>query len=805
MLHKALAVNASSHVLKAVHSKVKGKDHAASTSSVKGKDHVASTSSADVPSTSSSYVRRRRWSSEEYHDYDYNYPTEDDETRDPEAPEWATRDPPYKSPEGFSYLPEPDVEANPVEAKEQYPKRSSENVADSPEPLSPRQTKRSWALAKSYLGAVLGSINSIRASQSMDLIEPDPLKLFLTKAWQQVAEDPKFILCVHAEISGEEEYVLMEVITEDKRPVVSHVTPAQLVLGRAFVHTAEDSLTDGESVEMDTATREAFDCSPPKPGTPANPEMDNGDVGSSYELTRLKELQRLLKPPKLKGIPLGLIHLGDAGLRSMRSNLNSSQFPEAYDSRDAYPQCALTVKNQGGCGSCYAFAAAAMAGERLCIYRNKHEQMSLLASEASMDKFLTNEAHAHAKDKSWLRTLLHRGRARSNLSLAGTHTAHRKVGLMYGEDLSQQGLVSCGSSDRPAYKTPYCLLGPGEVPITKYTSGCEGATTVNTLFYIHYYGLPTRECIPYVSGGMGTWKEHFDLQAGHVPTCALLEEEACHKERAQNRMGPPQRCETGDTGCMMAGIHDKGPIFVSIYVTQKFFNYKPGVYTDDVFTIDEGDEFVGGHAVTVHGWGVSESGIEYWWGRNSWGEKWGLDGLFKLRRGTDEMGVETESYFSEADVEDKHYRDGPCGKVYTQEGGSDCVIRNDCGGEIRKVTVAFFGDSDFGNCGSWTKTFGMVVPGFEGARVVSNAHYCRVIEDEKVSDHDSTRYYEDHTAEFESQGYTCVLKNTFEGEGTRKVCCGGRCANSGPGGMVAFPTEFCDNGCDQGVYEQTEM
>lgn len=779
---ESLILNASSHVVKTAHSR----------------------SEADV--------RRRRFPTR-YYDEPYH---------DEAPPRWATGEPKYDAPAeaeagagyedgSFSFLPEPtSVEANPVQAKDQVPKRAMENVADFPEPLSPTKSPEDWAEAKRYLDDAMKYINTVRYSQALDWVDQDPKKLFLAKAWQQVAStDPKFMLCAHMEVSGEEEYVLMEVISENGKPIVSHVTPAQLVLGRSFVHMAEDTLTDGESVDIDTATREAFDCSPPKPGTPENPENGVGRVGSSYEMTRTKELKKLFAPPahSFASHPsLGLIHLGDAGLRGMRSNFTASQFPEAYNSRDAFPQCALAVKNQGGCGSCYAFAAAAMAGERLCIYRNKHEQMSLLASEASMDKFLTDDARAHAQNKSWLRTLLHRGRARANLSLAGM--THKKIlkksGIMYGEDLSQQGLVSCGSSDRPAYQTPYCLLGPGSVPITKFTSGCEGATTVNTLFYIHIYGMPTRECIPYVSGGMGTWKEHFDLQAGHVPTCALLEDEACHKERAQNRMGPPQRCEDGDTGCMMAGIHNKGPIFVSIYVTKKFFGYQPGAYEDDVFHIEQGDDFVGGHAVTLHGWGVSPSGIQYWWGRNSWGTKWGLDGMFKLRRGTDEMGVETEAYFSEADPDDKHFRDGPCVKVWTQEGGSDCVIRNDCSGEIRKATVAFFGDTNTGNCGSWTRTFGLVVPGFEGARVVQNAHYCRIIEDEKVSDHDPTRYYEDHTASFASQGYTCVLKNTFSGAGQRMVCCGGRCANSKPGSLVAFPTEFCDNGCDQGVYEQTE-
>ena len=64
-------------------------------------------------------------------------------------------------------------------------------------------------------------------------------------------------------------------------------------------------------------------------------------------------------------------------------------------------------------------------------------------------------------------------------------------------------------------------------------------------------------------------------------------------------------------------------------------SYKSGVYKKKWYEmIPEG-----GHAVRIVGFGT-ENNQDYWLVANSWGTDWGLDGYFKIARGTNECGIE---------------------------------------------------------------------------------------------------------------------------------------------------------------------
>lgn len=42
--------------------------------------------------------------------------------------------------------------------------------------------------------------------------------------------------------------------------------------------------------------------------------------------------------------------------------------PENYDVRVQYPECVHRVRNQGMCGSCWAFASSGLLSDRFCVH-----------------------------------------------------------------------------------------------------------------------------------------------------------------------------------------------------------------------------------------------------------------------------------------------------------------------------------------------------------------------------------------------------------------------------------------------------
>ena len=92
-------------------------------------------------------------------------------------------------------------------------------------------------------------------------------------------------------------------------------------------------------------------------------------------------------------------------------------------------------------------------------------------------------------------------------------------------------------------------------------------------------------------------------------------------------------------------IFEKGSVSASMRVYDDFMKYKGGIYQKN--TPSE-DYF--GHVVRLIGWG-EETGMPFWYGINEWNDFWGEQGTFKIRRGVNEVGIESFVMAADPDFE----------------------------------------------------------------------------------------------------------------------------------------------------------
>jgi len=208
-------------------------------------------------------------------------------------------------------------------------------------------------------------------------------------------------------------------------------------------------------------------------------------------------------------------------------------------------------------------------------------------------------------------------------SFAGTSmlaTSGRMQGIkdLY---LSPQEIVSCASD-----------------PVTLgrlYAQGCDGGFGYMVAKYAADFGISANKCFPYQSGE--------ELVA---PACSGPR--LCHQLYVANQDyhyvgGYFGNCsEVG----MMEALVKRGAVAVGIQVPASFETYTSGIYVET--DVERSQRLKGGaaafeptgHAVLVVGYGV-ENGTKYWRVKNSWGRHFGETGYFRIRRGTDEIAIES--------------------------------------------------------------------------------------------------------------------------------------------------------------------
>lgn len=246
------------------------------------------------------------------------------------------------------------------------------------------------------------------------------------------------------------------------------------------------------------------------------------------------------------------------------------QLPVDFDARVQWPQCPTLkeIRDQGSCGSCWAFGAVEAISDRLCIHSN-----GKLSVEISAEDLLS------CCDSCGM----------------GCNGGFPAAAWQFW---TTDGLVSGGLYDSHMGCRPYSIA-PCEHHVNGSRPHCSGE------------GGDTPECVE-------------ECEAGYSPGYTQDK----HYGKTSYSVGDSEKE-------IQREIYQNGPVEGAFTVYEDFLLYKTGVYQHLTGSA------LGGHAIKVLGWG-EENGTPYWLCANSWNTDWGDNGFFKILRGSDHCGIESE-------------------------------------------------------------------------------------------------------------------------------------------------------------------
>lgn len=189
-------------------------------------------------------------------------------------------------------------------------------------------------------------------------------------------------------------------------------------------------------------------------------------------------------------------------------------------------------------------------------------------------------------------------------------------------------------------------------PAHGLSDGCNGGEASDVWEFMKRYGLPDESCLPYnatdhtkFTATNGTCPPEgycmncmYTPESPHKPQCFPVSKVVRYRAKSYGTL-------QGEHAMMKELLN--GPITCGIACSNGFsYDYAAGIYNDTTGFMDLD------HDVEVVGWG-EEDGVKYWHIRNSWGTYWGENGFFKIIRGTNNLGIESDCTYMVPDISDE--------------------------------------------------------------------------------------------------------------------------------------------------------
>jgi hypothetical protein len=173
---------------------------------------------------------------------------------------------------------------------------------------------------------------------------------------------------------------------------------------------------------------------------------------------------------------------------------------------------------------------------------------------------------------------------------------------------------------------------------------CHGNTLADAWRYLYVFGIPTKRCFPdTLESQFGSPTVQELSTSTNTPLCASY---AGQYGGDKCLDGTPAKLYRSriyyqvDPSLLELELTTRGPITTSFRVYKDFYTFSP---RSQIYKSLEQGDVLGGHAVVIVGYGHSLDEGKYWVIANSFGPNWGRDGYFKMIRGEDNCGIESNA------------------------------------------------------------------------------------------------------------------------------------------------------------------